>query len=58
MSRDLSALRESYQRAGLRRADLAADPIEQFERWWDQWVATDPYDPAACVLATSGALVG
>lgn len=53
MSRDLSRLRETYQHAGLRRADLADDPIVQFERWWDAWAATDPYDPAACVLATA-----
>lgn len=50
--RDLTGLRESYQRAGLRRADLAPDPLAQFATWWDAWVATDPYDPAACVLAT------
>ncbi|MCU1371283.1 MAG: pdxH [Ilumatobacteraceae bacterium] len=55
MSRDLSALRESYQRAGLRRSVLAADPVEQFDHWWDDWQATDPYDAAACVLATVGA---
>lgn len=53
MSRDLSHLREQYQREGLRRRDLAADPIAQFERWWDQWAVTDPYDGAACVLATA-----
>lgn len=53
MARDLSSLRESYERAGLRRADLAADPIAQFEQWWDEWAATEPYDPAACVLATA-----
>ena len=53
MARDLSALRETYERAGLRRADLDADPIAQFERWWDEWAATEPYDPAACVLATA-----
>ncbi len=52
MTRDLSELRESYQRAGLRRSILAPDPIEQFEHWWDEWQATDPYDVAACVLAT------
>lgn len=51
--RDLTSLRESYQRAGLRRADLDPDPILQFERWWDEWAATEPYDPAACVLATA-----
>lgn len=55
MGRDLSHLRESYERAGLRRADLAADPVAQFEAWWDDWLATDPYDPAACVLATADA---
>ncbi|MCB0972517.1 MAG: pyridoxamine 5'-phosphate oxidase [Acidimicrobiales bacterium] len=53
MGRDLTDLRESYQRAGLRRTGLAADPVAQFERWWDEWAATDPYDPAACVLATA-----
>lgn len=55
MARDLSHLRESYERAGLRRAHLDPDPVVQFERWWDEWLATDPYDPAACVLATAGA---
>lgn len=52
MSRDLSDLRESYQRAGLRRAALAADPLQQFEHWWDEWLGTDPFDAAACVIAT------
>ena len=32
---------------------LADDPVTQFERWWDAWLATDPYEPAACVLATA-----
>lgn len=53
VGRDLSDLRESYERAGLRRADLAPDPIAQFTRWWDEWLLTDPYDAAACVLATA-----
>jgi len=52
VTRDLTHLRETYQRAGLRRKDLADCPIKQFERWWDEWEATEPYDPAACVLAT------
>ncbi len=55
MSRDLGHLRERYVAGTLRRADLAADPIAQFERWWDEWLAADRYDPAACVLATADA---
>lgn len=54
MSRDLGSFRESYERGVLRRADLADDPISQFERWWDQWRSVERYDVAACVLATAG----
>lgn len=54
MSHDLGHLRENYERGALRRPDLAADPIAQFERWWEQWVAVPRYDSAACVLATVG----
>jgi len=53
VSRDLSHLREQYQRAGLRRATLAPDPVTQFEGWWDEWAATEPFDGAACILATA-----
>lgn len=55
MSQQPSQFRESYVRGVLRRADLADDPIEQFERWWQQWIAQPRYDPAACVLATADA---
>lgn len=53
MSRDLSDMRETYDRATLRRADLTPDPIELFGRWFDEWAASGTYDPAACVLATA-----
>ncbi len=55
MSRDLGSFRESYDRGVLRRADLADDPMVQFERWWDEWMSVDRYDAATCVLATAGA---
>lgn len=55
MARDLSDLRESYDHGVLHRGDLAPDPMEQFERWWDDWRAEPRYDVAACVLATAGA---
>jgi len=50
---DLTAAREQYQDAGLTRTDLAADPIEQFRVWYEEWAALDPYDPAAVALATA-----
>lgn len=53
MSPDLGHFRENYDRAELRRADLADDPIVQFGRWFDEWMADPRYDAAACVLATA-----
>lgn len=55
MSRDLGHFREDYTESTLRRSDLDADPLVQFQRWWDEWSATDRYDAAACVLATASA---
>jgi pyridoxamine 5'-phosphate oxidase len=52
---DLTAVREDYQAAGLRRADLAADPLDQFRAWYAEWEAIDPFDPAAVALATATA---
>jgi pyridoxamine 5'-phosphate oxidase len=49
----LAARRENYQRTGLRRADLADDPVTQFEQWFDTWLSTEPYDGNAVVLATA-----
>jgi len=50
---DLGRVRERYDRAELRRADLAPDPVEQFRRWFEEWTAVERYDAAACVLATA-----
>lgn len=52
---DLSAVREQYVTEGLHRADLAADPLEQFRFWYAEWAATEPYDPTAVALATATA---
>lgn len=54
-SHDLGHFRETYTVAELRRTDLAANPLVQFHRWWDDWTATPRYDAAACVLATASA---
>lgn len=52
---DLSALRADYTRGGLRRADLAGDPMEQFARWFAQAQEADVREPNAMALATADA---
>ena len=36
MSTALADLRRKYSLAGLRRADLSPDPVQQFESWFDE----------------------
>lgn len=49
---DLSSFRQEYTRHGLRRAELAADPIAQFETWFKQAIAAGVHEPNAMTLAT------
>lgn len=37
----------------LRRADLADDPVEQFGRWYEPWLAARDLVPEAVVLSTA-----
>jgi pyridoxamine 5'-phosphate oxidase len=55
MRADVSKLREDYRQHGLHRADLAEDPIAQFDEWFHGWLAIEPYDAAAMTVATAGA---
>ncbi len=50
---DVSGLREEYGRGGLDLPDLAADPIEMFERWLRQAVEAGVHEPNAMVLSTA-----
>jgi pyridoxamine 5'-phosphate oxidase len=52
-ARDLSELRRNYRRGGLRRADLQADPVEQFRLWFEQACTAELLEPNAMVLSTS-----
>ena len=52
---DLTQMREQYSEVGLGEADIADDPIVQFERWFDEWLAIRPYDANAVILATADA---
>ncbi len=48
-------MREQYSEAGLSEDDVAGDPIVQFRRWFDEWLAIKPYDVNAVILATTDA---
>ena len=49
---DLSALREDYKQAALRRDDLARDPLDQFRRWIEEAQRAQLPEPNAMTLAT------
>lgn len=48
----LAALRQDYAQRGLRRAELDADPIRQFNAWLDEAVRAELLEPNAMILAT------
>jgi pyridoxamine 5'-phosphate oxidase len=48
----LADLRREYTLAGLRRKDLEADPIAQFQKWFDQALKAELLEPNAMTLAT------
>ncbi|MBU3666655.1 MAG: pyridoxamine 5'-phosphate oxidase [Chthoniobacterales bacterium] len=50
---DTADLRQEYTRSGLRRADLAEDPVAQFRKWFGEAIAASLVEPNAMVLATS-----
>lgn len=49
---DLTALRSEYMKAGLAEADAHADPLVQFERWFQDALKADLPLPNAMTLAT------
>jgi len=55
MSGDIAGLRREYADEGLTEADLAADPVTMFGRWFDDAVAAGLHEPNAMVLATADA---
>jgi pyridoxamine 5'-phosphate oxidase len=50
---NIAELRREYSRAGLDEHDVAADPIAQFEAWFEQAVAAGVHEPNAMTLATA-----
>lgn len=49
---DLAKMRLEYETAGLDGADMAPDPVEQFDRWMAEAIAADLYEPNAMVVST------
>jgi pyridoxamine 5'-phosphate oxidase len=52
-NQSIADLRREYTRAGLRRADLDADPIAQFSKWFQQALDSQLPEPNAMTLATA-----
>ena len=51
----IADMREEYETQGLQETDLAADPLAQFQTWFDQAVAAGLPQPNAMTLATATA---
>jgi len=49
----IADLRKSYNLAGLRRTDLEANPIRQFQKWLQQAIEAQLLEPTAMMLATT-----
>jgi pyridoxamine 5'-phosphate oxidase len=52
MSTDIASLRKSYERAELSEEASHADPLQQFEQWFNEAVAGEVPEPNAMTLAT------
>jgi pyridoxamine 5'-phosphate oxidase len=55
MTADLAAMRRDYAARGLVEDDVLADPIAQFERWFEDARAAGVFEPNGMTLATVGA---
>jgi pyridoxamine 5'-phosphate oxidase len=54
MTADLDGMRKEYAAAGLAEADVAADPFDQFGRWFEEAKRAELIEPNAMTLATVG----
>src|SRR5258706_3344466 len=48
----LAHFRRNYSLAGLSENDLAVDPYQQFQKWFQEAVAAEIVEPNAMILAT------
>ncbi len=55
MHPDVAGLRREYADHGLTEADLAADPVSMFDRWFEEARAAGLHEPNAMVVSTVSA---
>jgi pyridoxamine 5'-phosphate oxidase len=55
MDKRIADLRLEYSAQSLHESDVAKDPIDQYEKWWQQAVASEIKEPNAMILATASA---
>jgi pyridoxamine 5'-phosphate oxidase len=55
MDKRIADLRQEYTAQSLHEAEIASDPIDQFEKWWQQAVSSEIKEPNAMTLATASA---
>lgn len=53
MNKTIADLRKEYSSETLLENDIAASPIDQFQKWWDQVIASEIIEPNAMTLATA-----
>ncbi len=53
MNTNIADIRKDYSLLALNETDIAADPIEQFSRWWNDAVRSEIHEVNAMTLATA-----
>lgn len=49
---NLNNLRINYTKASLNKSDVLSDPVDQFQKWFDEALNSQVYEPNAMVLST------
>lgn len=52
LNQKVADIRQDYRKASLGEGDVAATPLEQFDKWWQEAVTSDIHEVNAMTLAT------
>ena len=55
MNATIADLRRDYSSQSLLESDVSPNPVDQFEKWWDQALKSEIMEPNAMTLATASA---